>query len=119
MPAATFKKTSKVKPLKAENYKMWKSVWIDRFGNVYAVDDCCHFYWICENTNANDLNFGVCQTEQKGWIHISFGNVFIQKQPTKRQYKALEEWMMYHCPEENNVRRFVERMIKLRKGEIY
>lgn len=64
------------------------SAWIDPLGKFFPVDDCGHSHFA-------EFNYGTYDLESKGWVHLSFGNLYynrIRQAQVDTLYDVLEHY---------------------------
>jgi hypothetical protein len=63
------------------------SAWIDPSGKFYPVRDCGH-------SEFAEFHFGTYDLEGKGWVHLSFGNVYHGGKVRQSQLDTLFDVLM-------------------------
>lgn len=63
------------------------SAWIDPSGKFYPVRDCGH-------SEFAEFHFGTYDLEAKGWVHLSFGNIYHGGKVRQSQLDTLFDVLM-------------------------
>ena len=85
-------KSMDAKRIDAQDVPKWLSAWIDKSGKIYWVRQGGHAlaaYLLGSSTD--DL-------EQDGWVHLTFGEVLMQRWPNEAQLKSLHDIKIWALP---------------------